>query len=191
MKKITAAALTILFLTAATARGQDAMEFFDQGLHSPLAYKRIAYFTRAIQADPDLTVAYEHRALEYYFQRQFDKAIQDYDRVIAAKSMDALLFLRRGASYLKKEKGSGYRAEFSKLASHYKHGRRPEPTELLDRAIADLNRAIELNPDLGSAYGYRAEAYRIKGMTQAALDDANRAIQMDGEQRSIARAYAT
>lgn len=191
MKKITATALTFLFLTVATARGQDAMEFYNKGLNCSLAYKRIAYFTQAIQADPGLTVAFEGRALEYYFQRRFDKAIQDYNRVIAAKPLDANLFLQRGASYLKKEKGSGYRAEFDKLVSHYKNGRKPNPSELLDRAIEDLNRAIELNPELASAYSYRAEAYRIKGMTEEALDDAARAIQMEGDQRSIAMAYAT
>ena len=191
MKKTLHLLLIYLLLTVTAARADNATEYYNLGLNSSLAYKRIAYFTKAIQLDPGLTQAYEGRATEYFFQRRFGKAILDYNQVIASKPSDANAFLMRGASYLKKEKGGGYKTEFKNLASHYTKRRRFETYEMLDRAIDDLGRAIQLNPILASAYSYRAEAYRLKGMREAALHDATVSIQLDGSSRSAARAYAT
>jgi len=183
--------LIYLLLPATTVRAADEMEYYHLGLNSSLAYKKIEYFTKALQLNPDLTEAYEGRAIEYFFQRRFDKSIQDYNRLIASKPSDANLFLMRGAAYLKREKGGGYKTEFKNLASHYTKRRRFETFEMLDRAINDLSRAIQLNPDLASAYSYRAEAHRLKGMIPAAIQDATIAIRLGGNSRSAARAYAT
>ena len=49
----------------------------------------------------------------------------------------------------------------------------------LDRAIADYNRAIELDPKLAFAYGGRADAYRDRGELDRAIADYNRAIDLD------------
>jgi len=49
----------------------------------------------------------------------------------------------------------------------------------LDRAIADYNRAIELDPKLAFAYGGRADAYRDRGELDRAVADYNRAIELD------------
>ncbi|MFC1811631.1 tetratricopeptide repeat protein [Thermodesulfobacteriota bacterium] len=191
MKKIFALSLIYFFMTAAAARADEAMEYYNRALNSSLAYKKIEYYTKALQLNPDLTEAYEGRGIEHFFQRRFDKAIQDYNRVIASKPSDANAFLMRGAAYLKQEKGGGYRTEFKNLVSHYTKRRRFETNEMLDRGIDDLNNAIQLNPDLASAYSYRAEAYRLKGMLEAALHDAAMAIRLGGNSRSAARAYAT
>ncbi|MES0446194.1 MAG: tetratricopeptide repeat protein [Desulfobacterales bacterium] len=45
--------------------------------------------------------------------------------------------------------------------------------EPLERAIDDFSRAIELDPQLASAYSNLAEAYRIKWMIEEALRDSN------------------
>lgn len=66
-----------------------------------------------------------------------------------------------------------------------------EYNESLERAIENFNRAIELDPQLTSAYSYRADAYRIKGMTDAAIRNATIAIRLHGDRRSVAKAYAT
>ena len=190
VKKIPAIILVYLFLTATVAGGQDAMMLYNRGLNSSLAYKKIEYYTKALQLNPDLTEAYEGRAIDYFFQRRFDKAIQDYNRVINSKPSDSNAFLMRGAAYLKKEKGEGYKAEFKNLSYNLSKRKVREFSASLDKAIGDFNRAIELNPELASAYSYRAEAYRIKGMTEAAIHDATIAIRLGGNSRSAARAYA-
>ncbi len=171
--------------------GQDALDSYNRGLKSSLAYKKIEHFTKALQMDPNLVEAYEQRAIQYYFRRWFDHAIRDYTRVVELKPHKVDAYLMLGRSYLWKGKGSGIKGEINNLASHFRKQRVPEHAESLERAIDHFTRAIELDPKLASAYSYRAVAYRIKGMTAPALRDANLAIQLQGDQRSTANAYAT
>ncbi len=167
------------------------MDFYNLGLKSSLAYKKIEYFTKAIQLDPYLVEAYEKRAIHYYFRRWFDNAIQDYTRVVELKPHKVDAHLMLGRAHLWKGKGLGIKGEINNLISHLRKRRVPEDNEALERAIESFTRAIELDPQLASAYSYRAEAYRIKGMTKLAFRDATTAIQLRGDQRSTAKAYAT
>ena len=48
-----------------------------------------------------------------------------------------------------------------------------------DRAIADINQAIKLNPSLANAYDTRCEAYVKKGDYDHAITDCNQAIKLD------------
>jgi tetratricopeptide (TPR) repeat protein len=61
----------------------------------------------------------------------------------------------------------------------------------LERAIDNFSHAIDLDPQLASAYSYRAKAYRIKGMMEEAARDSTMVIQLRRDQQSMARAYAT
>ncbi|OEU62912.1 MAG: hypothetical protein BBJ57_00315 [Desulfobacterales bacterium PC51MH44] len=191
MKKIIVATLVYLCLAVTAAWGQDAIEFYNRGLKSSFSYKKIEYFTKAIQLNPNLVEAYEKRAIHHYFQWQLDKAIQDYTRVIELKPQRTNAYLMRGLAYLKKEQGEGIRAEIDNLAFNLSKQEVPEFSESLDRAIDNLSRAIELDPQLASAYSYRAEAYRIKRMIEEAIRDSTMAIQLRRDQQSTARAYAT
>jgi tetratricopeptide (TPR) repeat protein len=51
--------------------------------------------------------------------------------------------------------------------------------ERYDQALADLNRAIELNPENASALASRGETYRLMERYDEALADFNRAIELD------------
>ena len=173
MKTIIVATLAYLCLAFTAAWGQSAIEFYNHGLESSLADNKIEYFTKAIQLNPNLADAYEKRAIHYYFQWKLDKAIQDYTRVIELKPNGVNAYLMRGLTYLKKEKGEGIKAEIKHLAFHLSKHEVPVFSEPLERAIDDFNCAIELDPLLASAYSYRAEAYRIKGMIEEALCSSN------------------
>ncbi|MBC7252278.1 MAG: tetratricopeptide repeat protein, partial [Anaerolineae bacterium] len=59
--------------------------------------------------------------------------------------------------------------------------------EKYDEALADLNRAVELRPDLAWAIALRGETYRLMGKYDEALADFNRAIEL---QPDYARAIA-
>ena len=50
-----------------------------------------------------------------------------------------------------------------------------------DKAIADCDRAIELDPELAMAYSNRGAAYIGKGEPERAIEDCNRAIELDPE----------
>ena len=63
--------------------------------------------------------------------------------------------------------------------------------EELELAIRNLSRAIELDPTVASAYGFRAEAYRLAGMATEAVHDSTEAISLRGDQRTTAIAYRT
>lgn len=191
MNKIIVATLAYLCLIVTAAWGQDAIEFYNLGLKSSLACKKIEYFTKALQLNPNLAEAYEKRAIHYYLQRRFDQAIQDYSRVIALKPHRVNAYQMRGLAYLKKGGDEGLMAQIDPLASSLSKSRVPESSELLDRAIDDFSRAIELDPQLASAYSYRAEAFHLKGLTNEAIRDSTRAIDLGGSQQTTGRAYTT
>ena len=191
MRRIVVAALAYLCLTAAAAWGQDAVELYECGLRSSLAYKKIAYFTKAIQLNPNLADAYEKRATHYYFQEKLDRAIQDYTKVIELKPDSVNAYLLRGRTYLKKGHGEGLVAEVNRLALRYAGLGEPEDSKALERAIDDFSCAIELDPRVAAAYSYRAEACRLTGMIDEAIRDSTTAIQLRGDQKSTAYAYAT
>ncbi len=191
MKRIVVATLAYLALTATTGWSQDARDFYNRGLESSLADKRIEYFSKAIQLDPNLAAAYEKRALHYYYQRKYDKAINDYSKFIEFKPLDAAAYRMRGLTYLKKEKGGWIKAEIDSLRSYFSKQGLPRSGALLENAIEDFSEAIELDPKLASAYSYRAEAYRLMGITKEALRDSAVAIKLGGDSLSIASAHAT
>jgi tetratricopeptide (TPR) repeat protein len=191
MKKILFVALAYLSLTVTAGWSQDAMDYYNRGLESSLAYKRIEYFSKAIELNPNLASAYEKRALHYYYQRKYDKAINDYSKLIEFNPLEPAVYMMRGLTYLKKERGGWITAELDSLRSHFSKQGLPRSGELLYRAIEDLSQAIELDSKLASAYSYRAEAYRFMGMTKEALRDSRVAIDLGGDSLSIASAHAT
>ena len=165
MKKILFAILTYMMVTTSAAWAQDAMYFYKRGVESSLANRKIHYFTKALELNPNLVEAYEKRAIHYYFQQRYDNAIHDYTKVIELKPGAAEAYRRRGSAQLKKGE--------------------------LEPAIDSLSRAIELDPRVASAYGFRAEAYRLSGMATEAVRDSTEAIGLRGDERTTATAYRT
>lgn len=189
MKKLFFLTISYLFLSSAAAWGLDAVELYNRGLDNSLAYKKVAYFTQALQLDPNLVQAYEQRGLHYYFQRRLDKAIEDYASVIELMPDQVDAYRMRGMAYLKKAHRSGFSAEIKRLIHRYRSPGVPEDRDSLNRAIDDFSRAVEMDPQMASAYSYRAEAYRLNGKPDEAMRDATRALQLQGDQRSTAHAY--
>lgn len=189
MRKIFVLTITCLCFTATATWGQDAIDFYNRGLESSLSYKKIKYFTKALQLDPKLVPAYENRAVHYYFQGRLDNAIEDYTRVIELKDYKANAYQRRGMAYLKKAHGEGMMAEIKRLVHRRRRPGVPENKNFLERAIGDFSRAMELEPQMASAYSYRAEAYRLIGNADQAILDATRALQLAGDPKSTANAY--
>jgi tetratricopeptide (TPR) repeat protein len=134
-------------------------------VESSLANRKIHYFTKALELNPNLVDAYEKRAIHYYFQQRFDKAIHDYTKVIELQPDGAKAYRMRGSAHLKKKE--------------------------LQPAIDNLSRAIELDPKVASAHGLRAEAYRLSGMATEAVHDSTEAIGLRGDERTTATAYRT
>ena len=165
MKKTLIIAISYLLLASYAAWGQDAMHFFNLGMNSSMAYNKIHHFTKALELNPRLSVAYEKRGMLYYFQEKYTKTIQDFQRVIELKPLESEGYLILGTAYLQNED--------------------------YDKAITSFTYAIELDPNLSDAYGYRAEAYRLKGKVEEAIKDSTKAIEFGTSQQIVGKAYTT
>jgi tetratricopeptide (TPR) repeat protein len=165
MKRMLIAVLAYMMVTTSAAWAQDAMHFYRLGIDSSLANTKIKYFTKAVELNPNLVEAYEKRAIHYYFQRRYANAIRDYTKIIELKPEGPEAYLMLGSAQLKKGE--------------------------LKAAIYNLTRAIELDPKVARAFGNRAEAYRLSGMSTEAVRDSTVAIGLRGNDRTTATAYKT
>ena len=172
MKKLYISLLIILALTpladldqSVYAFGKNASEYFNMGLESSLAYKRIDYFTKALALDPRLADAYEKRAILFYFQGKYDRVIEDFTEYIRLVPDKADAFRMLAMGYLK--------------------------TGNYQKAIVNFDRAIHFAPEMSSAYAYRAEAFRKNGQINDAIQDAGMAIKTGSDMRILADVYRT
>ena len=143
----------------------NALEYFDLGLKTSMAYKKTNYFTKAIELNPRLAPAYEERGLNYYFQGKYNEVIEDYTNYIRLVPNKAEAYKMLGTAYLK-------------INNH-------------EKAIVNFDRALELEAEIKGVLGYRAEAFRMMGRLDEAIDDSTRAIAMEGNLRTLSDAYRT
>jgi tetratricopeptide (TPR) repeat protein len=165
MRRLFFCLVSFIWLAALSAHAEDATEYFEQATKSSTANKKIEYFSKALEVDPNLAVAYEKRGILYYYQEKYDKVIQDFENY----------------TRLVPDDGEGFRM----LAMGYLyHG-------TYDAAIATFTHALKVDPQLVSALSYRAESYRRSGKWEEAVREATKAIQRGGDPRVIADAYIT
>jgi tetratricopeptide (TPR) repeat protein len=163
MKKLLVSLVISIILAAYPAWGKQSIDFYKLGLESSLFNKKIHYFSKALELNPGLAVAYEKRGTLYYFQKRYREMLLDFRRFTTLKPSDPEGFSMLGLAQLKM-------GNFSE-------------------AIIKLSRAIELDPQLASAYLYRGEAYFRKGLLELALEDSTKAIHLGKTQATIGRAY--
>jgi len=157
--------LIVLLLSAMTAYGEDAADYFNRGLKSTLTRTKIKYFSKALELSPNLTDAYEQRGILYFFQGKFDDVIRDFQTYIHLAPPKAEAYRMLGMGYLK----NGDTAS----------------------AIYNFTRAIEMDSKQATAFSNRAEAHFLDGRYDLAISDATRAIELGGDPRYIADAYRT
>lgn len=143
----------------------NALEYFDLGLKTSMAYKKTNYFTKAIELNPRLAPAYEERGLNYYFQGKYNEVIEDFTNYIRLVPNKADAFRMLGMAYLK--------------INNY------------EKAIVNFDKALDLEPEIKGVFGYRAEAFRMIGQLDKAIDDSNRALTMESNMRILADIYRT
>ncbi len=165
MKRLILLLVPLTLLVAGPAYSEDAMQYFNLGVQSSVTRKKIEYFTRALELDPNLVEAYQKRGLLYYFQENHDKVVQDYRTYIERAPATGEAYRMVGIGYQKKG--------FYEPALYY------------------FTRAMELEPEQVEAYANRAETYRLMGREEEAMLDATRAIELRGDPRSKADAYKT
>ena len=172
MKKITICLLTLLMtalwskqVPQAFALEGSAAHYFNLGMKTSFAYKKINYFTKALELNPHFAPAYEERGLNYYFQEKWVKVIHDFTQYIHLVPNKANAYQMLGMGYLK--------------IGNYQH------------AIVNFDKALELKPEMASALSYRAEAFRLNGQLDEAIQDATKAIALESDQRILADVFRT
>lgn len=165
MKRLLIYLLTIVWLPTSAALAKDAAVYFDLATKSSTAKKKIEYFSKALELDPNLASAYAKRGMLYYFQGKYHKVVEDFENY----------------TRLQPDNGEGFRM----LGMGYLY------IGTYDAAIATFSYALKVDPNLISALCYRAEAYRRSGQNEKALSDSTEAIQLAREPRVLADAYIT
>ncbi|NOT39142.1 MAG: tetratricopeptide repeat protein [Alphaproteobacteria bacterium] len=127
------------------------------------------------------------RATAYRDNGDYDKAIADYNALIALDPDEDMAFLGRADAYRLKGDEERALAELNAFiqrkptnaSAYYNRGRLFAARGDLPRALADCTRAIELEPGDASAWFQRALVYRQMGDDERTLADLGRAIQLD------------
>jgi tetratricopeptide (TPR) repeat protein len=133
-----------------------ADEFLQRGLNRVERGNRkgaIEDFTKAIELNPRLAVAYKNRSFQHIDAAAYDLAIADLSKVIELDPKDAIAYMNRGIA--RQEKGD------------------------LDEALADLDTAIRLHEKSIFPYVTRSDVLMQKGQYQSAIYDLNTAIEID------------
>lgn len=147
------------------AFGENAMGYFNLGMKSSMANKKINYYSKALELDPRFAPAYEKRGLHYYFQEKYDKVIEDYIRYTRLVPDRADAYQMLGMAYLK--------------IGNY------------EKAIINFDRTLNLAPEMGEAFSYRAEAFRLNGQMREAIEDSSNAIALENDLQILSDAYRT
>ena len=139
----------------------------------------IGDFTRAIELNPSLTVAYYNRGNAYGAKGDVAEAIKDYGRVLELNPQNADACLNRGNAYDQMGEHQKAIRDFDKsielipsnIYGYNSRGIAYAEMGQYQKAIADFNRAIELNPVFAEAYINRGATYRAGNMLAEAEQD--------------------
>jgi Flp pilus assembly protein TadD len=137
--------------------GRTARDHFNDGFKFHKAGDRdgaAAAYTRAIELDPSLASAYYNRACINLMKKNYDGLIRDATRALElGHRSQANLYCFRGTGWA----GKG----------------------LFDKAVADQDKAIAVEPDHALAYNNRGNDYYRKGDMARATRDCSRSIALD------------
>ena len=136
----------------------------------------------------DYSEAYNNRGVAYDDLRQYERAIQDYNKAIQLDPNNAEAYNNRGNAYAKGLK------QYERAIQDYNKAIQLNPNDeraynnrgisyrnlkQYERAIQDYDKAIQLNPNLYQAYNNRGNAYGNLGQYERAIQDYNKAIQLN------------
>jgi tetratricopeptide (TPR) repeat protein len=110
----------------------------------------IADYSKAIEIEPRLTIAYNNRGNLQRIHGNYPAAMSDLTKAIEINPQSTISYNNRGIVYT--------------------------DLENFEAAIADYSKAIELNPDFALAYSNRGNCYNDLGDYPAALADYSKAI---------------
>ncbi len=132
-----------------------------------------SYFTKAIKLKPDFSDAYLNRALIEIIRADYEQAGADFRKAIELNQSNALAYYNRGVMYCNQREQYGTDM--------------PRRRDLVEKAIEDFSKAIELEPDHACLYRARKEARESIRLNYEANKDSQKEREL--EQRLIGRTH--
>jgi lipoprotein NlpI len=182
---------------AAPALAQWKSDLDACGRGSFSADQRIEICTKALLlpglSAADRAATYNNLGVAWKDKGDLDRALDNYERAIAADPRLANAYNSRGAALGSKGDLDSALRDFDRaielnpeLGSAYENrGALRRSRGDLDWAIKDLGEAIRLHPDVERSYLERANALDAKGNTASAIADLNQAIRLDPEREEL------
>jgi tetratricopeptide (TPR) repeat protein len=149
----------------------------------------IADFNTLLAAYPYNYEALYERGRAYQFVDEYDAAIDDFTASLDSKAGDPNVLYYMGTAYEDsgryEEAIENYNGaiEHSKKDTYaYMHNRRGfcyMQLDMIDEAIADLDKTIEIDPEYAPAYYVRGFIYKNEGEKRRAKRDMKKALELD------------
>ena len=132
----------MMFPNAAFANEMDAKELIKKGNEQHDAgnsEEAVAFFTKAIEADPKNDVAYYSRGYEFLLMERYDEAIFDFDQVIWLRPDINWIYAVRGQAYMGKGDTARAMADFKRSGNEGLASRPQVTAEQLEISCAIEN----------------------------------------------------
>jgi len=148
----------------------------------------LADLNEAVKANPKNDLAYYNRAICFDALESYEKAAENFGKVIELSSKESAVdYNNRAISYAKQNLSEKALADFAKALeidpkcheTYYNRGDLYQNMDENDKALADYNKAIELKPDYLEAYFNRGTLYFGGGIYDKALEDFSKSIEID------------
>ncbi|NQE05854.1 Photosystem I assembly protein Ycf3 [ANME-1 cluster archaeon GoMg1] len=139
------------------------------------------------EARENLAVTYNNQGFAYHELKQYERAIEDFNKAIELNPNLAVAYNNRGFAYHELKQYERAIEDHNKaielnpnLSMAYNNrGIVYGELEQHERAIEDYNKAIEVNPKYVEAYNNRGIAYRELKQYERAIEDYNKAIEVN------------
>lgn len=139
----------------------------------------------------DLADAYYRRGVAYFYLKQSQSALSDYNRAIAMVPSDPVYLNDRGILFRDLGDNNNAMQDFNKAIAirpgyalaYANRGYIQRNLHKLDEAIADTSAAIKLDPKSVWAYENRAFVYEEQSQWRALFDDAQKMIDLSPNYR--------
>jgi tetratricopeptide (TPR) repeat protein len=142
--------------------------------------------TRLIEKDPSDAVAYYNRGVAYDEEKDYDRAIADYTRVIEVHPQ-AAAYSNRGYAYTHKRDSDRAFADYASAVetdagyadTYFNRGNAYDDIKDFDRAVVEYSKAIAIDAMSADFYSDRGLAYAANGHYDRAIADYDRALVID------------
>jgi tetratricopeptide (TPR) repeat protein len=154
-----------------------------------LSKRNISEFENRSLNEPVNAINYNEIGDDYFFQKDYNKAVEYYTKAIKLEPDNAEYYFSRGVSYYELKKHEKAIDDYTKAIeleldnALYYNNRGVSYLELkqYEKAIEDISKAIELDPNNAKYYYNRGESYNWLNEYEKAIADNTKAIELEAD----------